>query len=317
MSPAAGPRSCTTGAWKPGDAPTHKLMRDVKAVDWLPLEEAVERLSRGYERAFLEQVGPIALAAANGAGGRGVAGGGAAGVARRQSRAAWAFFKSLLSVLSLARVPGRDAARSDAVAEPGQRVIPLPLILWRRLAALRRGAAAAARRAVPGAVRPAHAARPGTPYLFGSPGRAAGGCAGTAGGCGWPARGGRPGCGGRSVRDGCPAAAAGRADCGEPGCGGCPARGGRPGRGGEPGCCCPCAVRRARLLLLTGAVQLTGRLLSGAIELAGLLLSADDSARSAAAADRVVPADRSGAAVRANHSAWSGRAGIAGSAGSD
>jgi 8-oxo-dGTP diphosphatase len=35
-------------------------------VDWLPLEEAVERLSRGYERAFLQHVGPIALAAANG-----------------------------------------------------------------------------------------------------------------------------------------------------------------------------------------------------------------------------------------------------------
>jgi 8-oxo-dGTP diphosphatase len=52
-----------------GNAPAHRLMRDVKAVDWLPLEKAVERLSRGYERAFLEQVGPIALAAASGGGG--------------------------------------------------------------------------------------------------------------------------------------------------------------------------------------------------------------------------------------------------------
>ena len=49
-----------------GDTPTRELMRDVKAVDWLPLEEAVERLSRDYERAFLQQVGPMALAAANG-----------------------------------------------------------------------------------------------------------------------------------------------------------------------------------------------------------------------------------------------------------
>lgn len=48
------------------DAPSRKLMRDVKAVDWLPLDDAVKRLSRGYERAFLEQVGPIALAAAGG-----------------------------------------------------------------------------------------------------------------------------------------------------------------------------------------------------------------------------------------------------------
>jgi 8-oxo-dGTP diphosphatase len=47
-----------------GDAPVRELMRDVRAVDWLPLGDAVERLSRGYERAFLENVGPIALTAA-------------------------------------------------------------------------------------------------------------------------------------------------------------------------------------------------------------------------------------------------------------
>ena len=42
----------------------HALMRDVKAVDWLPLDQAVDRLSRGYERAFLANVGPLALEAA-------------------------------------------------------------------------------------------------------------------------------------------------------------------------------------------------------------------------------------------------------------
>lgn len=47
-----------------GDKPVRELMRDVRAVDWLPLGDAVERLSRGYERAFLENVGPIALSAA-------------------------------------------------------------------------------------------------------------------------------------------------------------------------------------------------------------------------------------------------------------
>ena len=46
-----------------GAEPVRKLMRDVKAVEWLPLGDAVERLSRGYERAFLENVGPIALTA--------------------------------------------------------------------------------------------------------------------------------------------------------------------------------------------------------------------------------------------------------------
>jgi 8-oxo-dGTP diphosphatase len=44
--------------------PAHELMRDVRAVDWLPLDAAVDRLSRDYERAFLENVGPIALSAA-------------------------------------------------------------------------------------------------------------------------------------------------------------------------------------------------------------------------------------------------------------
>ena len=39
-------------------------MDDVRAVDWLPLDDAVERLSRGYERAFLANVGPLALKSA-------------------------------------------------------------------------------------------------------------------------------------------------------------------------------------------------------------------------------------------------------------
>jgi 8-oxo-dGTP diphosphatase len=44
--------------------PSHELMDDVRAVDWLPLDAAVERLTRAYERAFLENVGPLALEAA-------------------------------------------------------------------------------------------------------------------------------------------------------------------------------------------------------------------------------------------------------------
>ena len=49
-----------------GLAPVRNLMRDVEAVDWLPLDRAVKRLSRDHERAFLENVGPLALAAAQG-----------------------------------------------------------------------------------------------------------------------------------------------------------------------------------------------------------------------------------------------------------
>jgi 8-oxo-dGTP diphosphatase len=45
-------------------AQAYELMDDIRAVDWLPLDAAVERLSRSYERAFLENVGPLALEAA-------------------------------------------------------------------------------------------------------------------------------------------------------------------------------------------------------------------------------------------------------------
>src|SRR5262249_15973626 len=44
-----------------GRKPIQKLMNDVRAVDWLPLDDAVARLSRGHERAFLENVGPLAV----------------------------------------------------------------------------------------------------------------------------------------------------------------------------------------------------------------------------------------------------------------
>jgi len=44
-----------------GQKPIRKLMNDVRAVDWLPLDDAVGRLSRGHERAFLQNVGPLAV----------------------------------------------------------------------------------------------------------------------------------------------------------------------------------------------------------------------------------------------------------------
>jgi 8-oxo-dGTP diphosphatase len=43
------------------DAPAGDLMRDVTAVDWLTLPDAIDRLSHMRERVFLEQAGPIAL----------------------------------------------------------------------------------------------------------------------------------------------------------------------------------------------------------------------------------------------------------------
>jgi 8-oxo-dGTP diphosphatase len=59
----SGGRSKVVHYWRmeAGGEQVHELMNDVRAVDWLPLDAAVARLSRGYERAFLENVGPIAV----------------------------------------------------------------------------------------------------------------------------------------------------------------------------------------------------------------------------------------------------------------
>ena len=62
----AGGRSKIVHYWRmeANGKPTRDLMNDVTAVDWLPLEAAVERLSRDHERAFLANVGPLALESA-------------------------------------------------------------------------------------------------------------------------------------------------------------------------------------------------------------------------------------------------------------
>src|SRR2546430_6631220 len=69
---SGGPKIVHYWRMEAGHTPVRELMRDVKAVDWLPLGQAVERLSRGYEQTFLQQVGPMALAAAGGAAGAGL-----------------------------------------------------------------------------------------------------------------------------------------------------------------------------------------------------------------------------------------------------
>jgi 8-oxo-dGTP diphosphatase len=43
------------------DAPGRTLTRDVKALKWLPLASAIERLSTPHEQAFLRQVGRYAV----------------------------------------------------------------------------------------------------------------------------------------------------------------------------------------------------------------------------------------------------------------
>jgi len=41
--------------------PVGELMRDVKAMEWLALEEAIARLTHAREQAFLGEVGPVAI----------------------------------------------------------------------------------------------------------------------------------------------------------------------------------------------------------------------------------------------------------------
>ncbi|WP_025034510.1 NUDIX hydrolase [Bradyrhizobium sp. DOA9] len=62
----SGGRSKVVHFWRmeADGGPVRKLMNDIKAVDWLTLDDAIARLSREYERAFLTQIGPIALVAA-------------------------------------------------------------------------------------------------------------------------------------------------------------------------------------------------------------------------------------------------------------
>jgi 8-oxo-dGTP diphosphatase len=62
----SGGRSKVVHYWRmeTNGGQAYELMDDVRAVDWLPLEAAVERLSHVYERAFLANVGPLALEAA-------------------------------------------------------------------------------------------------------------------------------------------------------------------------------------------------------------------------------------------------------------
>jgi len=61
-----GGRSKVVHYWRmqTSGGPSYALMDDIRAVDWLPLEAAVERLSRSHEQAFLANVGPMALEAA-------------------------------------------------------------------------------------------------------------------------------------------------------------------------------------------------------------------------------------------------------------
>jgi 8-oxo-dGTP diphosphatase len=58
----AGGRPKVVQFWQmqAADEPSHELMRDIVAVEWLPLKEAVRRLSYQLEKLFLRNVGRLA-----------------------------------------------------------------------------------------------------------------------------------------------------------------------------------------------------------------------------------------------------------------
>ena len=62
----SGGRSKVVHFWRMEAEPeqTLPLMKDIRAVDWLPLDDALQRLSRSYEQAFLTEVGPLVLESA-------------------------------------------------------------------------------------------------------------------------------------------------------------------------------------------------------------------------------------------------------------
>jgi len=63
MTYNTGGRPKVVKFWRmqPKEQPPRKLMRDVKAVDWLPPASAVRKLSLPHERLFLAEVAPDAL----------------------------------------------------------------------------------------------------------------------------------------------------------------------------------------------------------------------------------------------------------------
>jgi 8-oxo-dGTP diphosphatase len=67
MSHAQGGKLKVVQFWRmrATGTPTRKLMGDVTAVKWLPLQEAVDTLTRPHEKAFLMSVGHAALQAAD------------------------------------------------------------------------------------------------------------------------------------------------------------------------------------------------------------------------------------------------------------
>jgi len=87
--------------------PVRELDRDVKAVKWLPLKEAIDMLSRAHEKVFLANVGPVVVKAAKQAG--------------RNSKPA---VRSKVAKHSIRKSAKRPVRRAPAVPMP----VPMPAV---------------------------------------------------------------------------------------------------------------------------------------------------------------------------------------------
>src|ERR1700751_4787216 len=83
-------------------------MADIREVDWLPLEVALVRLSRTYERVFLEHVGPRAVDAA------------IADLSRRKAK---------VTPVNKAAAPARKRRARPAVPVQPPPAVPAPVLL--------------------------------------------------------------------------------------------------------------------------------------------------------------------------------------------
>ena len=98
--------------------PIADLMRDVTAVDWLALEDAIDRLTHLRERVFLEQVGPIALKLAERSARRAAFGAQPANHSVAQFGASAPWLRTIASGVPLAPVAGGNADERRAWAGP-------------------------------------------------------------------------------------------------------------------------------------------------------------------------------------------------------
>ncbi len=110
--------------------PVRKLMHDVKAVRWLPLDEALGQLTHSREQVFLANVGPIAIAPPSRRPRRPLTGSGSSRPSRSSSRT-WSNWPPLdprgtMSARSPSRLlpppwsakPGRGCEQECSQAEP-------------------------------------------------------------------------------------------------------------------------------------------------------------------------------------------------------